>query len=41
LVCFNFYSNRTETLILEIEKYANTLLKKLRGFQDSENAEDA
>jgi len=33
LVCFNLYSSRAETLILEIEKYANTLLKKLHGFQ--------
>ena len=32
LVCYNFYSSRVE--VLEIEKYANTLLKKLRGFQD-------
>lgn len=35
LVCYNFFNNRTETLILEIEKYANNLLKKLRGFQDT------
>jgi biopolymer transport protein ExbB len=33
LVCFNLFSNRAENLILEIEKYANALLKKLRGFQ--------
>ncbi len=33
LVCFNFFSHRAENLILEIEKYANALLKKLRGFQ--------
>lgn len=36
LVCFNLYSSRTESLILEIEKYANALLKKLRGFQEDE-----
>ncbi|MDA0709550.1 MAG: MotA/TolQ/ExbB proton channel family protein [bacterium] len=34
LVCYNFYSSRVESMVLEIEKYANTLLKKLRGFQD-------
>lgn len=39
LVCFNLYNNRAESLILEIEKYANTLLKKLRGFQNSPSVE--
>ena len=33
LVFYNFYSSKAEGLILEIEKYSNTLLKKLRGFQ--------
>ena len=33
LVCFNLYNSRAESLTLEIEKYANALLKKLRGFQ--------
>ncbi|MDP6038359.1 MAG: MotA/TolQ/ExbB proton channel family protein [Candidatus Latescibacteria bacterium] len=33
LVFYNFFSTRAESLILEIEKYANSLLKKLRGFQ--------
>ena len=36
LVFYNLYSSRAESLILEIEKYANILLKKLRGFQDGE-----
>jgi biopolymer transport protein ExbB len=39
LVCFNLYSSRAETLILEIEKYANTLLKKLHGFQSDSGLE--
>ncbi|MGA1196492.1 MAG: MotA/TolQ/ExbB proton channel family protein [Candidatus Latescibacterota bacterium] len=39
LVCFNLYSSRAETLILEIEKYANTLLKKLHGFQSESGLE--
>lgn len=39
LVCFNLYNSRSETLILEIEKYANTLLKKLGGFQDRPSPE--
>lgn len=39
LVCFNLYSSRAETLILEIEKYANTLLKKLHGFQSDQTVE--
>jgi biopolymer transport protein ExbB len=33
LVFYNLFSSRAESLILEIEKYANSLLKKLRGFQ--------
>jgi biopolymer transport protein ExbB len=33
LVFYNFYSSKAEGLILEIEKYSNALLKKLRGFQ--------
>ena len=41
LVCFNFYSSRAEALILEIEKYANTLLKKLHGFQGQKQSEGA
>jgi biopolymer transport protein ExbB len=39
LVCYNFYSSRVESMVLEIEKYANTLLKKLRGFQDLDQSE--
>jgi biopolymer transport protein ExbB len=39
LVCFNLYSSRAETLILEIEKYANTLSKKLHGFQSHPDLE--
>lgn len=39
LVFYNLYSSRAESLILEIEKYANTLLKKLRGFQGPGEAE--
>lgn len=34
LVFYNYYSSKAESLILEIEKYSNTLLKKLRGFQE-------
>lgn len=34
LVFYNLFSSRAESLILEIEKFANALLKKLRGFQD-------
>ncbi len=33
LVFFNYFSSKAESLVLEIEKYSNTLLKKLRGFQ--------
>jgi biopolymer transport protein ExbB len=33
LVLYNFFTSRTETLILEIEKHSSTLLRKLRGFQ--------
>ena len=33
LVAYNYFSSKAESLILEIEKYANGLLKKLRGFQ--------
>ncbi len=33
LVFFNYFSSKAESLILEIEKYSNALLKKLRGFQ--------
>jgi len=35
LVLYNYYSSKAESLILEIEKYSNALLKKLRGFQGS------
>ena len=34
LVFFNYFSSKAESLVLEIEKYSNALLKKLRGFQD-------
>ena len=33
LVFYNYFSSRAEGLILEIEKFSNLLLKKLRGFQ--------
>ncbi len=33
LVFFNYFSSKAERLVLEIEKYSNALLKKLRGFQ--------
>lgn len=36
LVFFNYFSSKAESLVLEIEKYSNALLKKLRGFQDKE-----
>jgi biopolymer transport protein ExbB len=36
LVLFNFFTTRAESLILEIEKYSNGLLKKLRGYQLAE-----
>jgi biopolymer transport protein ExbB len=38
LVFYNYFSNKAETLILEIEKYSNALLKKLRGFQTAAEA---
>ena len=38
LVLYNYYSSKAESLILEIEKFSNTLLKKLRGFQDKTGA---
>ena len=40
LVFYNLYSSRAEGLILEIEKYANTLLHKLRGFQGPEQGSE-
>ena len=33
LVLYNYFSSKAEGLILEIERYSNLLLKKLRGFQ--------
>ncbi|MDE2889539.1 MAG: MotA/TolQ/ExbB proton channel family protein [Gemmatimonadota bacterium] len=39
LVFFNYFSSKSESLVLEIEKYSNTLLKKLRGFQVREHKE--
>ena len=33
LVFFNYFSSKAESLVLEIEKYSNALLKKLRGFK--------
>lgn len=33
LVFFNFFSSKAESLVLEIEKYSNALLKKLRDFK--------
>ena len=33
LVLYNYFTSKAESLILEIEKYSNGLLKKLRGFQ--------
>jgi len=34
LVLYNYFSAKAEGLVLEIEKYSNLLLKKLRGFQN-------
>ena len=36
LVFFNYFSSKAESLVLEIEKYSNALLKKLRRFQVGE-----
>lgn len=33
VVFFNYFTAKAESLVLEIEKHSNTLLKKLRGFQ--------
>ena len=33
LVFYNYFSSKAESMILEIEKYSNGLLKKFRGFQ--------
>ena len=38
LVLYNYFSSKAESLILEIERYSNLLLKKLRGFQSAEEA---
>ncbi len=38
LVLYNYYSSKTEGLVLEIVMYANDLLKKLRGFQVAASA---
>ena len=38
LVLYNYFSSKSEGIILEIEKHANALVKKLRGFQDAESA---
>jgi biopolymer transport protein ExbB len=33
LVAFNYFTNRAENLVLDIEKHCNTLLKQLRKIQ--------
>ena len=38
LVFYNYFSSKVEGLILEIEKYSNAMLKKLRGFRDPQPA---
>ena len=38
LVLYNYFSSKAESLILEIERYSNLLLKKLRGFQSADEA---
>jgi biopolymer transport protein ExbB len=35
LVAYNYFANRADTLVLEIEKYSNRLLKKIFAFQDA------
>ena len=39
LVFYNYFSSKAESLILEIEKYSNALLKKLREFQENVNGD--
>ena len=36
LVMYNYFTHKAENLVLDIEKYSTTLLKKLKGFQPSE-----
>ena len=33
LVFYNYFTAKAESLVLEIEKHSNALLKKLRGFR--------
>ena len=41
LVLYNYFSHKAEGLILEMEKHANALLKKLRGLQAGAGPEAA
>lgn len=36
LVFYNYFTNKAENLILDIEKFSNNLIKKLHSFQSSE-----
>jgi biopolymer transport protein ExbB len=38
VVVFNYFTNRAEDLVLEIEKYSTTLLKKVTSFQTNSKA---
>ena len=35
LVAYNYFASRADTLVLEIEKYSNRLLKKIFAFRDA------
>ncbi len=39
VVGFNFFTNKAESLVLEIEKYSSALLKKVASFQVTEKGE--
>ena len=39
VVGFNFFTNKAESLVLEIEKYSSALLKKVTAFQVNEKGE--
>ena len=39
VIAYNFFRNRSESLILDMEKYVQLLLNKLIRFNDGENAE--
>lgn len=40
VVVFNFFTNKAEELILEIEKYSSAILKKVASFQTNEKVKE-